>query len=77
MDRVQAAHSGPRRELRGYLVRHRHLQPVIIATVRLNGLATALEVLNRVATQCSVSGIEAEPVRTFLTRHTPGQGDMR
>ena len=49
MNHPQATHPSLRHELRGYLLRYRHLQPLVVATVALEELETALDLLQRVS----------------------------
>lgn len=66
MNHLQATHPGLRHELRGYLVRYRHLQPLVVATVALGELEMALELLQRVSIHLPADGDEAQRVQAFL-----------
>jgi len=67
MDQPQATHPGLRHELRGYLVRYRHLQPLVTATVALDELETALDLLQQVSIHLPVDGDEAQRLQAFLS----------
>ncbi|MBK9797230.1 MAG: hypothetical protein IPP58_12185 [Holophagaceae bacterium] len=67
MDHLQATHPGLRLELRGYLVRYRHLQPLVVAAVALGELEMALELLQQVSIHLPADGDEAQRLQAFLS----------
>ncbi|MFZ1377165.1 MAG: hypothetical protein WAS25_11290 [Geothrix sp.] len=67
MDLLQATHPGLRLELRGYLLRYRHLQPLVVATVALDELEAALDLLQRVSIHLPADGDEAQRLQAFLS----------
>ena len=67
MDHLQATHPGLRHELRGYLVRYRHLQPLVVAAVALGELEMALELLQQVSIHLPADGDEAQRLQAFLS----------
>lgn len=69
MDHLQATHPGLRHELRGYLVRYRHLQPLVVATMALAELETALGLLQLVSVHLPV--VDGLGRDTDLGPHVP------
>lgn len=67
MNHLQATHPGLRHELRGYLVRYRHLQPLVVAAVALGELEMALELLQQMSIQLPADGDEAQRLQAFLS----------
>ena len=66
MNHLQATHPGLRHDLRGYLLRYRHLQPLVVATVALDELEAALELLQRVSIHLPSDSDEAQRLQAFL-----------
>ena len=66
MDHPQATHPGLHHELRGYLVRDRHLQPPVVATMALDELETALDLLQRLSPPLPEGDEEAPRLQAFL-----------
>ena len=77
MDHLQATHPGLRNELRGYLVRYRHLQPLAVAAVALDELETALDLLQRVSIHLPVDGDEAQRLQAFLSPRIAAEDGSR
>lgn len=77
MDHLQATHPGLRFELRGYLVRYRHLQPLVVAAVALGELEMALDLLQRVSIHLPANGDEARLLQAFLSPRIAGPDGPR
>ena len=77
MNRPQATHPGLRHELRGYLLRYRHLQPLAVAAVALDELETALELLQRLSPRLPVGDEEAQRLLAFLAPRIAAKDDPR
>jgi hypothetical protein len=77
MNHPQATHPGLRHELRGYLVRYRHLQPLVVATVALDELETALDLLQQVSGHLPQGGDEEQRLRAFLAPRVVSPGHLR
>ena len=67
MDHPQATHPSLRYELRGYLLRYRHLQPLVVATVALEELETALDLLQRVSAHLPAGDDDMQLLQAFLS----------
>ena len=77
MDQPQATHPGLRHELRGYLVRYRHLQPLVTATVALDELETPLDPLPQVPTHLPVAADAPQRLQARLAPPTTAQDGPR
>jgi hypothetical protein len=77
MNHLQATHPSLRHELRGYLVRYRHLQPLVVASVALDELEAALDLLQRVSIQLPADGDEARLLQAFLFPRIAAKDDPR
>lgn len=67
MNHLQATHPGLRLELRGYLVRYRHMQPLVVPTVPLDELETARELLQRLSRRLPSGDEVAKHLQAFLS----------
>jgi hypothetical protein len=77
MNHLQATHPGLRHELRGYLVRYRHLQPLVVASVALDELEAALDLLQRVSIHLPADCDEARLLQAFLFPRIAAKDDPR
>ncbi len=77
MNHLQATHPGLRHELRGYLLRYRHIQPLLVATLALDELETALELLQRLSPRVPVGDEEAQRLQAFLAPRIAAKDDPR
>lgn len=77
MNRPQATHPGLRHELRGYLVRYRHIQPLVVATVALDDLEMALDLLQQLSPRLPVGDEDAQRLQAFLSPRIAAKDDPR
>jgi hypothetical protein len=77
MDPLQSTNPRLRRNLRVYLFRCRHLQPLSIATVALDELEMALQLLGESADLLPPGGSHSFRVHDFLTGRITDQEERQ
>jgi hypothetical protein len=77
MDPLESTNPRLRRNLRVYLFRYRHLQPISVATIALDELEMALQLLSQSVDLLRPGGSHSCRVHDFLTGRLTDQDERQ